>query len=429
MTTPTPTISIELSPIQRAAVEEIKKWFNEQEELVDLSEGSFGEHPLTKPIFRVFGYAGTGKTTLIRYFMEALSIRNDTYFAAFTGKAAMVMRKQGLPASTIHSLIYQPVPPNEKECKELEKALREEADSEKRGVLKSELAEKSKVHFTLRDKEESKLKDARLLVLDECSMVNDIMLEDLLSFGVPMIVLGDPGQLPPIDGEGALTKVQPDVLLTEIHRQAKDNPIIDFATRARMGLKYFPKLQLGDSKHCDQVSLSKDEVLSFDQIICGKNATRNKLNQRVRELRGFDGVYPSVGEKLICLKNRAEEGLFNGLMCEVVGVGDLLDTTITLTIKRETDLPNQPPLVVKALRAHFDAYQDPDAYKSLRWWDKTGSDEFDFGYTVTCHKSQGSQWDKVLIWDDKFLVWKPQERAKWLYTAITRAVESVTIAS
>lgn len=427
-------MSIELNAKQLATVEAIKTWFEEQENnLYDRGHLSDEElNPIgkmTKPIFRVFGYAGTGKTTIIRYFMEALGISNETKFAAFTGKAAMVMRKHGLNASTIHSLIYEPIPPNEEECKKLKKAIDEETDKERRASLKAEYNEKSKVHFILRDKDNSRLKDARLLVLDECSMVSDQMLSDLLTFQVPMIVLGDPGQLPPIDGAGALVLATPDVMLTEIHRQAKDNPIIDFASRARMGLKYFPKITLGSSRHTDQATLSKEEVLSFDQIICGKHTTRKVLNQRIRALRGFNSPYPVMGDKLICMKNAPEFGLFNGLMCEVVEVGELLDVSIELKLKLETDHPSKPPTAIRALRSVFDSYSDPEAYKNQPWWEKANTEEFDFGYAITCHKAQGSQWEKVLIWDDKFLVWDWKERAKWLYTAITRAIESIVIAS
>lgn len=263
----------DLSTGQQVAANSIKEWFEEQERLL-YHEGDDCS-PMEQPIFRVFGYAGTGKTTTIRHIMDQLGIRSETLFAAYTGKAAMVMRKTGLPARTIHSLIYEPVAPDSNECEKLSKAYKLETDPTLKAQLKQELREKSKVHFILRDRENSGLKQARLLVLDECSMVNDEMLADLLSFNVPMLVLGDPGQLPPIDGEGALTRTTPDVMLTEIHRQAKGNPIIDFATRARNGI-YIPRIAMGTSSHCLQASLSSEQVLKFDQIITGKNFTRHR---------------------------------------------------------------------------------------------------------------------------------------------------------
>lgn len=412
----------ELSTGQKAAAEEIKLWFKEQTTLEP-------EASMPNPIYRLFGYAGTGKTTTIRAIMEMLDIRGSTQFAAYTGKAAMVMRKQGLPARTIHSLIYEPVPPSQEECKKLMQAIKDEDDPVQKQTLKGELKEKSKVHFVLRDKENSGLQDCELLVLDECSMVNDEMLGDLLTFKVPMLVLGDPGQLPPIEGEGALTRTKPNIMLTEIHRQAKGNPIIDFATRARNNI-HIPKIRLGTSAHVEQASLSTEEVLSFDQILCGKNLTRQKLNQRVRGLKGFTGIYPVVGEKLICLKNNAGSFLFNGMLCEVVEVGEMFDTSIQLKIKRETDEPGDAPFPVKALRAQFEQYHDKEALENVKWWERDGVDEFDFGYAITTHKAQGSQWEKVLLWDDKMFVgWNRQDRPKWLYTGITRAIETIVIAS
>lgn len=410
---------INLFPQQQQAADLISAWYNSvRDELTEANQ-----------IFRLFGYAGTGKTTTIRHIIKQLGLERTSIFGAYTGKAAMVMRKHGLPAQTIHSMIYVPVPPDKDECNRLQKAMQFSDDPDEKLRLRKELKEAGQVHFVLKQKEDSVLYNCNLLVLDECSMVNDEMLEDLLSWEVPILSLGDPGQLPPIDGEGALTREKPDFLLTEIHRQALDNPIIDFATRARNGI-YIPKIQLGGSAHTPAAALSSEQVLSFDQILCGKNDTRKKLNGRIRGLKGFTGIYPVVGEKLICLKNDAEAGLFNGMMCEVMAVGDLLDTSIELRIYRETDNRDESdPITVKALRAHFDSYQDKDALENTKWWEKTDTNEFDFGYAITVHKSQGSQWDNVLLWDDKFFVWDRVERKRWLYTGITRAVENVTIAS
>lgn len=424
----------DLSTGQQVAANGIREWFQEQEYHLyhGNEDGEFDKnHPgeMTQPIYRVFGFAGTGKTTTIRHIMDQLGIRAFTMFAAYTGKAAMVMRKTGLPARTIHSLIYEPVAPDSVECERLSKLIKSEEDEIKRKSMKQDLKDLSKVHFILRSRSNSDLKYARLLVLDECSMVNDTMLADLLSFNVPMLVLGDPGQLPPVEGEGALTRTQPDVMLTEIHRQAKGNPIIDFATRARNGV-YIPRIALGSSAHVAQAELTSERVLAFDQIITGKNLTRQKLNQRVRSLRGYEGIYPVVGEKLICLKNDAENNLFNGMICHVEKVGELLDTSIQLWIRRETDHEGDPAFPVNALRAHFDIYSDKEALENVRWWEKDGTNEFDFGYAITTHKAQGSQWENVLVWDDKmFLGWNRKDRPKWLYTGITRAIESITIAS
>ena len=416
--------SFDLSSGQQEAADKVKGWYEEADELRD--------HAAEKPIFRLFGYAGTGKTTTIRAIISqlGLTLGADVLFGAYTGKAAMVMRRQGLPAATIHSLIYKVVDPDRKACSELYKKLNEESNEGERNRIRQELQIKSKPSFQLRLPEETPLEDASLLVLDECSMVNSDMLKDLLTFEVPLLVLGDPGQLPPIEGESPLTSVSPDVMLTEIHRQAEGNPIIAYATRARQNIP-LPFGEMGTSRNIMKSMLSRDDILSFDQILCGKNNTRKAINTEVRQLKGFTSPYPLAGEKLICLRNSTENGLFNGMICYVDRVGDLLDSSLELFIRRETDDENATPIRVLALRAHFDSYHDKDALDRVKWWERTDADEFDFGYGITVHKSQGSQWDNVCLIDDKmFKGWGgPQDRKRWLYTGITRAVDRICVAS
>lgn len=439
---------IQLSPGQIAAKEKVNAWLEQCERERASTAGTQRPKP-SKPVFKLQGYAGTGKTTVIKALLERFTTKNEVAtddvasveaqianlrshasFAAFTGKAALVMSRNGLPAQTIHSLIYKPKPTDVEKCERLFKAIKSTTDKAEKAKLKAELAETQKVSFRRQDSSETDLVKKKVLVLDECSMVNQVMLNDLLSFNVPILALGDPGQLPPIDGTGALTVGTPDVLLTEIHRQAADNPIIEYATRARTGMALVYG-ERGGSKVVAQGKLTAREVLGVDQILAGKNATRQMLNQRIRTLRGFSGTYPCVGEKLICLRNDAEKGLFNGLMGEVVEVGDLYGATIELKIKLETQQPDEPPIVVEALRAHFDAYSDKDALENVKWWDKRGAQEFDFGYAITVHKSQGSQWDNVILWDDGMFKWgrdHAETRKQWLYTGITRAAQNIIVA-
>jgi exodeoxyribonuclease-5 len=162
----------------------------------------------TPPIFRLFGYAGTGKTTLARHF--AAGVDGKVLFAAFTGKAAQVMRNKGCQgASTIHSLIYKP-PDTATE----------------------------QPSFQLWD--EAPASKAKLIVIDECSMVDAELGRDLMSFGVPVLVLGDPAQLPPIQGGGYFTDAEPDAMLTEVHRQAQDDPIVRLSMLVREGHRLEP---------------------------------------------------------------------------------------------------------------------------------------------------------------------------------------------
>lgn len=403
-----------LSPDQEDAKAAVIKWFK-------------ASSP-TAPVFKLHGYAGTGKTTAIRSIISDLNI--SAVFAAYTGKAAMVMRKQGLDAKTLHSLIYKPIPPDQDKCNKLFKQLSacSPGAAEKKRI-KAELVEAQKVAFELRDLDDGDLPAADLLVVDECSMVNEDMLADLLTFKVPVLALGDPGQLPPIHGEGALTSGKPDALLTQIHRQAEGNPIIDFATRARHGIP-IPQRDFADSTHRALSALTEIELLGADQILCGKNATRMRINQQVRALLKHPSLYPYVGEKLISLRNAPALGLFNGTMCEVVAVKEEHDASWELEVVPEGGTSMSPkPVKVRALKAYFEQYHDKDALENVRWWERRDAHDFDFGYAITVHKAQGSQWDRVLIVDDKMLIWKPADRRRWLYTAITRAAETVQLYS
>ena len=169
--------------------------------------------------------------------------------------------------------------------------------------------------------------DARLIVLDEVSMVGEEMARDLMSFGKPILVLGDPGQLPPIRGEGAFTRDEPDVMLTEIHRQAAESAIIRLATMAREGRPirfgvyddHVAKLRKGD--------ITPEQALRGGQLICGLNATRLQINNAMRAAAGLGGTWLPTGpaEKIICLKNQNDLGLINGMF---VTLEDIVDEMV-----------------------------------------------------------------------------------------------------
>ncbi len=413
-------MTIDLTEHQQLAATGVQNWYKDKESHIE------------KPIYRLFGYAGTGKTTITNQIIKQLKLTmgEEVLFGAYTGKAAMVMRRNLLPASTIHSMIYKVIEPDEKSVEAIRKELRNDyLTDHERGLIKQRLHEASRPRFQVKDVSDPTMKTARLIVLDECSMVNHEMLGDLLSFEIPLLVLGDPGQLPPIEGKSPLTDVAPDAMLTEIHRQAEGNPVIWLATKAREGYR-LPYDTYGDSRVVHRSELTKKQMLSFDQILVGKNVTRRQINTRMRELKGYKDRYPVVGEKLICLRNNQEDKLFNGMICYVEEVGKADRTGIELKIRRENDRDDQPPTTVRALRAHFDAYYDEHALDNVRLRDKMECNEFDYGYAITVHKAQGSQWDNVCLIDDgMFDGWgDPIDRKRWMYTGITRAVEKITIA-
>jgi exodeoxyribonuclease-5 len=202
--------------------------------------------PASPQIFRLFGFAGTGKTTVSHEIANLVEDDGDgkVLYGAFTGKAALVMRQKGCrKASTIHSLIYT-------------------LDDDGTSIPK----------FTLN--EDSAVKDAKLVIIDECSMVGAELAHDLLSFGVKILVLGDPAQLPPVQDAGFFTNRKPDFMLTEVHRQARDNPIIRMSMDVRAG----KGLEHGDFGACKVLrrgELDPAEALAVDMILVGTNVKRH----------------------------------------------------------------------------------------------------------------------------------------------------------
>ena len=340
----------------------------------------------TPQVFRLFGYAGTGKTTLARQLAE--DIDGDVCFAAFTGKAALVLRGKGCPeARTIHSTIYR---------------LRESEADEPTFVLNHD----------------SPAAHAALIIIDECSMVDEELGRDLLSFGKPVLVLGDPAQLPPVKGGGFFTEAEPDIMLTEVHRQAADNPIIRLSMLAREGERV-PLGSYDESRVIRRVEIDAGLVQAADQVLVGMNRTRRGYTVRLRELAGRKGPHPEADEKLVCLRNDKKKGLLNGGLWTVKTVAAERAGKLRYGIVPE-DEPKRRPLRIAVRPEYFTVGEEgvPPAFKR-------NSDAFDFGYVLTVHKAQGSQWDDVVLFDESGAF--REHRSRWLYTGVTRAAERLTV--
>ena len=373
---------MEFSPQQDNALLEVSRW-------IKSGEGQ---------IFRLFGYAGTGKTTLARHIAEGVD--GDVLFAAFTGKAAQVLRSKGATkASTIHSLIYRP-----------------------RGEEAIEDEETGKTNVTpmFSLNRQSAVSKADLIIVDECSMVDEELGSDLMSFGTPILVLGDPGQLPPVSGGGYFTDHEPDILLEEVHRQARDNPIIDLAQMVREG----KEIMIGDygstARIINKDDVSSELVMKADQVLVGTNRTRRRYNLRLRELKGFDGPLPAAGDKLVCLRNDNAKGLLNGSLWQVTAAPRTVKQSMNLLVKAEDEGIERNSAKIKLLKAGF---ENPGV--EIPWALKRRHDDFDYGYALTVHKAQGSQWDEIVLFDESYAF--REHRQRWLYTAITRAAERLTI--
>jgi len=365
--------------------------------------------------------------------------------ATFTGKAALVLRRKGTPARTIHSLIYSVIESTEEEVEEAWKGI-EKAEADARtlsgfertaaeGVIESmrqALSGMKKPRFALNS--ESDAASAKLIVLDEVSMVGEEMARNLLSFGKPILVLGDPGQLPPIKGEGAFTTDEPDVMLTEIHRQAGESAIIRLATMARQGEPigfgqydtFVWKMRKAD--------VTPHQALRGGQVICGMNATRLQMNNAMRTAAGYGGTWipTGSGEKIICLKNQNDLGLINGMFLTLEDVVDEGEQYFSALIqdeeRRSISLPGSSDSArLRIYKGHFEDHIRFDKNRHDRDWRiKRMLVEATFGWAITCHKAQGSQWENVIVWDDG-LGRTEIDRRRWLYTAITRAERGLVL--
>jgi exodeoxyribonuclease-5 len=431
-------VSVDLIGQQLEAVEAVKSWHDTNH----------------AQVFRLFGYAGTGKTTVARELVAAMGLTGATRYAAFTGKAAHVLASKGCHgAQTIHSLIYQPVEKARKHLHELQLARNAATDPGEQArldqAIEAEQREIDSPGWIVNPA--SELEHAKLLVLDEVSMVDDTMALDLLDFGVPTLVLGDPAQLPPIDGTGYFIDATPDVLLTEIHRSALDSPVTRLATAVRESDGDDPNLGVpgmdGNSGRW-AYRLTPTEALRFEQVIVWRNATRWRVINLMRRAAGFTG-WPQPGERIIGLVNDREAGILNGQQLTVrqtLGVTGR-DNTRVLDIEATTDAG-----VDVSLRAWAIGFTGTDGETTAKRqssgpFRRPGVVAATFAHAITVHKAQGSQWGKVLVVDETAGLRsitgrnhretganadEAREAAdlmarRWLYTAITRASDQVIL--
>ena len=421
---------ISLSAAQTAALRAIREWF--------LSGTAIQQ------IFRLFGFAGTGKSTIVKHVIDELGLDDgEVLQACFTGKASYVLkRKSGISCSTIHRLIYRVSEASEAEIAATRQKLEEfetaalalygaervAADAEI-AALRMGLKEMRQPRFGLN--KGSPVWDCKLIVLDEVSMVGPDMAADLLSFGKPILVLGDPGQLPAIKGAGAFTGQEPDVMLTEIHRQAAESAVTRLATMAREGIAipYGPHDELVCKMSSRNVTAA--QLLNGGQVICGLNKTRFALNNAMRKAAGFNGsaLPTGPGEKIICLKNDHALGLLNGMFLELDGIESADEKRFRAVVTTEEGevVGGKEPPKLPIYAGHFLDHEMLDPKRDDRDWRvKKRLVEATYGWAITCHKAQGSQWENVIVIDDKWGRTRDQ-RAQWLYTAITRAESGLVI--
>lgn len=356
-----------------------------------------------EPYTVIAGYAGTGKSTLVKFIIDVLDIDEyDVVYIAYTGKASLVLRNKGCRNSmTVHKLLYNAI---------------EKLDGTYDFIPKCNLEE-----------------DYKIIVLDECSMISQEMWNLLLSHHVHVIALGDPGQLPPVDGSNAILD-NPHIMLNEVVRQAQDNPII----RLSMDIRAGKWIEYGGSKECKIVpheKVSDKLLLGADQILCGKNVTRHCLNDRLRKIK-FGEQYsaaPINGDKIICLHNQWQvlgsnnEPLVNGMIGTIHDIA-LSDSRLYQPMMT-ANFTSDGNGLYKKLQMDYKIFTEKETTINKDNWRQypkyLRAYEFDYGYAITVHKFQGSEAEKVVVYDE----WLGDRdyHCKWLYTAVTRASKMLVV--
>jgi exodeoxyribonuclease-5 len=320
----------------------------------------------------VGGHAGTGKTLAVR---EIVRSYPDVVVCAPTGKAAHVLRTKGVDdAVTIHSLIYKPI------------------------------VTRQGLEFTPRYLPER----IDVAIVDEASMLSSQLVRDLERKVCRVMYVGDHGQLEPI-GDDARLMASLDLQLTQVHRQVAGSPIIRFAHHVRRS--NFPKT-FGDAALVQRGGSA--DLAAFDIVLCGRNRKRVEINAWIRKCRGFRGALPEVGEQVICLRNDSDWGVWNGMGGKVTAI----DTRANRISVDTDDGPRHDlPFVSDQFgqeRTQVDERDNRRRRAQPTLWD--------FGYCVTVHKSQGSEWPRVAVLEDVPGSCSP---ARWRYTAATRASQEL----
>lgn len=310
--------------------------------------------------FVLAGYAGTGKTSLIPHIQDMYP---GAVVVTYTNKASLVLRSKGVcGVTTIHRLMY---------------------------TLEDERTMTWAKNDFLKDR-------PSVIIVDEASMVSEQIRKDLESYGIPVIYIGDPFQLPPVNENGSIMD-DADFQLTEIRRQAEGSPIIQVATAIRTGKRY---------DDVDQYGVKDDELSSFETVLCYSNAKRFALNERIRNYRGFEGP-PRVGERVVMAKTDYDIGIFAGEVGTITEVQRYLYRVLFDGQEEDVGLG-----YCKFMELGESPYQSE--YKGKRC--------LDFGYAITVHKAQGSQYDSVLYWDER------RADARHRYTGATRAINKLVMA-
>ena len=392
-----------LNPGQQAVLNAAVNWF----------------HNSSEQIFEFDGEAGTGKSVTLNAIIRELNLKPSQYMPmAYTGAAAIVMRTRGLShAKTIHSSLYHAVEVPVFSDKPM-KQVNTEMDI-KRYVTRFEPIPPEMLS-----------KDIKLFIIDEGFMVPAAMKKELVKYGRKILVTGDSGQLPPVEGQPAFLIGDNVMHLSEIMRQAANNPILYLAHQARRGLPISCGLYGNDALVITTDELTPEMVVNSGPIICGRNNTRDYFNRVVRQYFGYTDEFPTYGERLICRNNNWEKdvdgiSLTNGLSGYCISPFDICRFD---RYKYEFDfLADMANIPFYGLKLDVPYFTAPNAEVRRQLKEKINTTKarfysgelFEYAYAITTHVSQGSEYPCGLIYEEH-LGGGASFHAKLLYTAITR---------
>jgi exodeoxyribonuclease-5 len=406
------------TPEQDKALQKIERWRKDR---------------LGDWMFSLAGFAGTGKTSLLQHFISNYSNGRTPICCAPTGKAAAVLRSKltGVDVKTVHQVLYQPTGKSLRKLEELEAKLlaaTEEPEPIKKAIRREIVEEKqrlaeSKVFFEI--KPSPTLSPGQLVIVDESSMVSEQMRIDFEKTGCKALFVGDGGQLPPVNSISWFLKRKHDAYLNTVLRQALESPIVRLSMEIRAG--HFNRVDYarGDCIIINKANVKTDAWLKADQILTGKNYSRQRINRFFRKQLGYTSPLPVAGEKMICLKNDHHRipPWINGIQFRT-----LEDAYESATGGTALDINYDGVGLcgVEFYPFHCQFHYDDTVLEEPRE-SREGLFEADYAYAITVHKSQGSEWDSVIVADDQMQINNRDFRKRWLYTAVTRAKKQLAI--
>lgn len=383
------------------------------------------------------GYAGTGKTSLIAEVRKSLPSNWKVAFAAYTGKASGVMSNKLTSAGairtddyvgTIHGLCYY---------------VNVDPDT------------------GLNVFERKSWIDYNLIIVDEASMVSEDLFQDLRLYRIPILFVGDHGQLPPVSSDDFNLMTAPVIKLEEIHRFDEDSALLDMSIMAREGSRIpFKRFDDKVAKVRETDPLVNDFIqnrlkdFSDGICLCGTNNTRVDVNQLIRLNYGvisdIGDKLPRIGDRVVCLRNNKHlvNPIYNGMLGKIGSISEMPNEKASILSEAwEMSVLADDGFVYKGMvnKHHFGEMKyntDGKEFVTVRelmqmkpsltikerkmMRGKQGDrklyfDSFDFGYCLTVHKSQGSEWGNVMLFEETSGYWDEDYRRKWLYTAVTRS--------